>query len=86
MVGHVYKTSGKNYSVKKIAQEVTLKYLQGIVGGLIQIINLDDDEVMIVNEEGGLLGLPINPTATRIYGDDNSIVGDVLVTKSKYIM
>ena len=37
-----------------------LKELQEIVGGYIETVRIDPDTVMIVNEEGKLLGLPFN--------------------------
>ena len=90
MEGHIYEASGKNYGITKIEHEVTLKYLQDIVGGYIPIIYLNDGDVMIINEEGKIDELPRNNMATKIYQkflghDGDFIVGTVLVTKSKYI-
>lgn len=38
----------------------SLKEMQGIVGGLIQPIYLDDSVVLICNDEGKLMNLPAN--------------------------
>ena len=44
--------------VREIAD--SLKEMQGIVGGLIQPIYLDDSVVLICNDEGKLMNLPAN--------------------------
>ena len=38
----------------------SLKSMQEIVGGLIQVINLDDSVALVCNDEGKLLNLPAN--------------------------
>jgi hypothetical protein len=43
----------------------SLKTLQKFVGGLIQIVFDDGKTQIICNEEGKLLGLPINTSATQ---------------------
>ena len=90
MEGHIYESNGKDYGITKQQQEVTLEFMQKIVGGYIQFIYLDNEDVMIINEEGKIDGLPINRKATAIYQrnlghDGDYIVGDVLVTKRKYV-
>ena len=67
-------------------KEFTLEELQGYVGGYIELIYLRDGRIMVVNEEGKLDELPLNSTATEIYGSQNDyVVGNVLVTDPKYI-
>ena len=61
-----------------------LTELQPIVGGYIEIVNVKDDCLMVVNEEGRLIGLPFNVRATEIAGQ--VIVGDVLVCKKGEIL
>lgn len=66
----------------KNGTDYSLKELQEIVGGLIQIINLKDDLIMVVNEEGLLIGLEKNQFATALAIINEAaelIVGDVLV-------
>jgi len=41
-----------------------LKEVQDIVGGLVDVINLGNDRIIIINDEGKLLGLPRNEQAT----------------------
>ena len=60
-----------------------LEEMQKIVGGLIEIVHLNDGRLMIVNEEGLLQGLPVNIEATNILRRDHSttqfIVGNAIV-------
>jgi hypothetical protein len=52
------------------------------VGGLIQVVPLRDDLYIVVNEEGKLVGLPINLVGThmwnRSYGETDVMMGDVV--------
>ena len=59
----------------------TLEELQGIVGGLIQLVYTYDGKRMYVNEEGKLQNLPYNALATAVYRDNafDRIVGNAIV-------
>ncbi|MBI9018010.1 MAG: DUF3846 domain-containing protein [Phycisphaerae bacterium] len=67
----------------------SLGFLQKIVGGLIQIVYLDEDKfggismVMVVNEEGLLENLPVNIMASEVYG--SMIVGPAIIVGNKQI-
>lgn len=61
----------------------TLKEMQHHVGGYIEIVRLKKDKVMVVNEEGLLMGLPDNSLASFICR--RRIVGDVLIIDNKEI-
>ncbi|HBY68049.1 MAG TPA: hypothetical protein DEG69_09980 [Flavobacteriaceae bacterium] len=67
----------------------TLKELQGIVGGNIELLRLKDDKIMIVNEDGLNLQLDLNKAAINYLYDfgisDIPIVGNVLVIDSVYL-
>lgn len=58
----------------------TLEELQGFVGGYIEFVplpaNVTKTAVMVCNEDGKIIGLPINVLASVIASQD--IVGDVL--------
>jgi len=58
--------------------EASLESYQQEVGGLIEILHLSDDAVLVVNEEGKMIGLPPN----RRYGSD-ILVGNILIVGSK---
>lgn len=51
---------------EEVALNNTLRALQAAVGGLIEIINLEEDVCLLCNEEGKLIDLPGN----RRVGDD----------------
>jgi len=64
----------------------SLRAVQAAVGGDIQEVVLADGSSLVCNEEGKLLGLPMNPCANRLVGvlnpglyPDDFLVGDVLV-------
>jgi len=61
----------------------TLKEMQNIVGGNIELVHLDVSEVMVVNEDGLCKDLPLNQPAINYlceYGlTEIPIVGDVFV-------
>ena len=59
--------------------EPTLKSAQEFVGGMVQGIEFPNGDYMIMNEEGKLMGLPLNPEATTLwratFDNDNFITG-----------
>ena len=65
-------------SPRVIEIEATLESYQQQVGGLIEVLHLDDDAVLVVNEEGKLLGLTPN---RRFY--DDILVGNILILGSR---
>jgi hypothetical protein len=72
----------------KNGKRFMLTELQGLVGGNIEIVHVKmGGKVMIINEEGKLKDLPVNRKATDlyIYGDNDVIVGDVLLMDKNLI-
>ena len=71
------------------SQFFELEELQKLVGGFIEIIDLGNDELMVVNEEGKLNDLPYNFCATQMYQRSTRaldyIAGDALVCLSNQI-
>ena len=65
-------------SPRVIEIEASLASYQKQVGGLIEILHLDDDAVLVVNEEGKLLGLAPN---RHYFGD--VLVGNILILGSR---
>ena len=65
----------------------TLEEAQKFVGGLVQLIEFDNEDQLLINEEGKLENLPINPEATDLwvenFGPSDVIVGDALLLKGK---
>ena len=55
----------------------TLKEAQAFVGGYVECITWPNGDLLIVNEEGKLRGLPLNPEATLLWR--------MTFTKDKYV-
>jgi hypothetical protein len=59
--------------------EPTLKAAQEFVGGYVEGIQFPNGDYLIINEEGKLMGLPLNPEATALwratFDNDNFITG-----------
>ncbi len=63
--------------------------LNEFVGGYIELVYLSDNRLMVVNEEGKIMGLPVNIKATRevvMSGINDVIVGDVLICDDSQIL
>ena len=74
----------------KNGTDFSLEELQNVVGGYIEILDLRNGQIIVVNEEGKLKGLPVNQIATEAYcmrfqpyGD--IIVGDVVLCNKKMV-
>ena len=70
--------------------DFTLKEMQAIVGGNIELVELDEKTTMVVNEEGKLLGMPYNAGADREFhsrfpSSKDFIDGNVLICNNNQI-
>ena len=72
--------------------EPDLKTAQDFVGGLVECVTFPNGDLLIVNEEGKLMGLPLNPEATALWrmkftkqnyvtGYDDFVVGPAIYIK-----
>ena len=72
--------------------EPDLKSAQAFVGGMVECITFPNGDLLIVNEEGKLMNLPLNPEATALWrmtftkdkyvtGYDDFVVGPALYIK-----
>jgi hypothetical protein len=59
----------------ELSEETMLEELQKLVGGLIELVVMDDGTELIVNEEGIMLDLPLNKWALA----NNLILGGTVV-------
>ena len=68
----------------EVIEEISLKVLQGKVGGWVQAVDLKPNLTLWCNEEGKMNGLAVNYFATElwesVYGATDIIVGDVVLT------
>lgn len=89
--GVIYRVSGKTeYVNPKDNKHFSLKELQGIVGGYIEIVSLPNSMIMVINENG-LSPKKVNEKASFIAnamtrGSINAIYGDVLVCDSSKVL
>lgn len=67
--------------------DTKLETLQKAVGGYIEMVETKDGDIMVINEEGKIENLPVNPFATELYkyGSDDPIMGDVVIAKRNEI-
>ena len=86
------KTDGtREEVVPKNGKYFELKEMQELVGGYIQFLQLNDDNILVINEEGKLEGLPFNKDATltamldEAIGILDYIVGDALLCHKSLI-
>ena len=65
--------------VDDVKNEPTLKEAQEFVGGYVEGISFPNGDYLIINEEGKLIGLPLNPEATALwratFDNDNYVTG-----------
>lgn len=69
------------FSVELLEINDTLEVYQHLVSGWIEVVHAAGlqhyHSAMVVNEEGVLLDLPVNPLASMLYGE--YIAGDVVI-------
>ena len=69
----------------------SLKEAQDFVGGMVECITFPNGDVLIINEEGKLIGLPLNPEASLLwkmtFDNDTYVTGrkDFVVGPAIYI-
>ena len=74
----LFKTSGDPEAFPPSnGTSYSLKELQTAVDGFIELVHLDSQQVLVVNEDGLRLRLPVNDKASDIAG--RLIVGDSLL-------
>ena len=78
--------------VSDVKDEPYLKTAQDFVGGMVEGISFPNGDYLIVNEEGKLMQLPLNPEATALWritftkdkyvtGHDDFVVGPAILIK-----
>ena len=79
--------------IKDQKDEPDLKAAQKFVGGMVQGIEFPNGDYLIINEEGKLMNLPLNPEATAlwrstftadkyVFGHDDFVVGPAILIKA----
>ena len=73
-------------------KDYTLEEMQTAVGGMIELVRLGSDGMMVINEEGKLEHMPVNPTANALAHqyhaifEDDVIVGPALVCPARMVL
>lgn len=78
----VIRTNGEITELKPKGRRVSLEELQAAVGGYIEMVTLKN-KIIICNEEGKLMNLPLNEKVTQMFqlscGTHDVIVGDAIL-------
>ena len=80
--------------IDDVKDEPTLEQAQEFVGGMVQGIEFPNGDYMLMNEEGKLMQLPLNPEATTLwrstftkdkylFGYDDWVSGPAILIKHK---
>ena len=79
MTQQVNTTADQFKIIEDVKDEPDLKAAQSFVGGMVEGISFPNGDYLIVNEEGKLMNLPLNPEATALwratFDNDNYITG-----------
>ena len=70
--------------------EPDYKAVSKFVGGMVEVVQFPNGDLLLLNEEGKLMGLPLNPEATALwrahftkdkymFGHDDFVVGPAMV-------
>ena len=65
--------------IKDKKDEPKYKEVSKFVGGMVECITFPNGDLLLINEEGKLIGLPLNPEATALwratFDNDNYVTG-----------
>ena len=79
MTKEINTTAAEFKIIEDSKDEPSLKEAQEFVGGYVEGITFPNGDYLIINEEGKLKGLPLNPEATALwkatFDNDNFITG-----------
>ena len=86
------KNTAKLQIIEDSKHEPNLEAAQEFVGGMVEGITFPNGDYLIINEEGKIIGLPINKEATKLwretftkdkyaFGYDDFVVGPAILIK-----
>ena len=86
------KNTAKLQIIENSKHEPNLEAAQKFVGGMVEGITFPNGDYLIINEEGKLMQLPLNPEATTLwratftkdkyaFGYDDFVVGPAILIK-----
>ena len=94
MTQQVNTTADQFKIIEDVKDEPDYKAVSKFVGGMVEAITFPNGDLLLLNEEGKLMQLPLNPEATALwratftkdkylYGHDDFVVGPVIYIKAK---
>ena len=80
--------------IEDVKDEPDYKAVSKFVGGMVECVTFPNGDLLLLNEEGKLMQLPLNPEATAlwratftkdkyVFGYDDFVVGPVIYIKAK---
>ena len=92
MTQQVNTTADQFKIIEDVKDEPDYKAVSKFVGGMVEAITFPNGDLLLLNEEGKLMGLPLNPEATALwrmtftkdkyaFGHDDFVVGPAMVIK-----
>ena len=80
--------------IDNVKNEPQYKAVSDFVGGMVQAISFPNGDLLLLNEEGKLMKLPVNKQATKIWretftadkylwGHDDVVVGPAILIKAE---
>ena len=90
MTDKINTTAAEFKMITDKKDEPNLKAAQEFVGGYVECVTFPNGDLLLLNEEGKLMGLPLNPEATALwrahftkdkyaFGYDDFVVGPAIV-------
>ena len=92
MTQQVNTTADQFKIIEDVKDEPDYKAVSKFVGGMVEAITFPNGDLLLLNEEGKLMQLPLNPEATALwratftkdkyaFGHDDFVVGPAMVIK-----
>ena len=92
MTQQVNTTADQFKIIEDVKDEPDYKAVSKFVGGMVEAITFPNGDLLLLNEEGKLMGLPLNPEATALWrahftkethinGYDDFVVGPAILIK-----
>ena len=79
MTKDINTTAAEFKIVDDVKDEPKYKEVSKFVGGMVECITSPNGDLLLINEEGKLIGLPLNPEATALwratFDNDNYVTG-----------
>ena len=94
MTQQVNTTADQFKIIEDVKDEPDYKAVSKFVGGMVEAITFPNGDLLLLNEEGKLMQLPLNPEATAlwratftkdkyVFGYDDFVVGPAILIKKK---